>query len=200
MLVGMMAGAFAMHTKAAFAAPAVDCVTPVSGGIVAGTPSCDVAITTTPVGVTGLSFTADASIAATSAAVGSLSSFTFGATVTDVRETDDGWQLQATSPGLVNPLRSTVFFPITLGATGSTATCTVTATPVIAGSVCPDATFTPVAIGSTTPATFATETPVTASNVSGIDVLGVAGTYTIPIGAFPGNYGGTITLSLLNTF
>ncbi len=198
MLVGIMAGAFAMHTSAAFAA--TPCGSSVDGSTTSGTPNCDVAVTVSPnVAVSGLSFTSDASVVGAGATIGG-NTFTFGATVTDVRETQEGWQLQALSAGLSTSGHSSIFIPLTVGTTGTTATCAPTAAPpAIAGSTCPDPTITPVTLNGTTPQTFITETP-DAHPLSGVATIGATGTYTIPVGTYPGAYTGAITLSLLNVF
>jgi hypothetical protein len=201
MLMGMMAGAFVMHSSAAFAATAVPCApdNTVAGSTTSGTPNCDVAVTASPdIPVSGLSFTSVGDVVDQAAVVG-LNTFTFGATVTDVRETQEGWQLQALSAGLSTPGHNTIFIPLTVGTSGTTATCAVTAIPVIAGSTCPDPTFASTALNDTTPETFVTETPDT-HPLSGVATIGVTGTYNIPVGTYPGAYSGAITLSLLNTF
>lgn len=202
MFVGMMAGAFAMHTSAAFAATTALCDPAISidGSMTPGTPNCDVAITVSPtIPVSGLSFTSDASTIGGAVAIG-LNTFSFNATVTDVRGTQEGWQLQALSNGLSTSGHPSIFIPLTIGTTGSTATCTVTATPVLAGSTCPDPTITPQTLNGTTPLTFVTETADGTNPLSGTATIGVTGTYTIPVGTYPGAYTGAITLSLLNTF
>ena len=201
MLVGMMAGAFIIHTTATFAAPTASCNgTSINGSTTSGTPNCDVAVTVNPnIPVSGLSFTSDASTVGGAVAIG-LNTFTFNATVTDVRETQEGWQLQALSSGLSTSGHSSVFIPLTIGTSGSTATCTVTATPVIAGSTCPNPTITPQTLNGTTPQTFVTETADGTNPLSGTSAISVTGTYTIPVGTYPGAYSGAITLSLLNTF
>jgi hypothetical protein len=202
MLAGMMAGAFAMHTSAAFASATVACdpATSVAGSTTSGTPNCYVAVTVSPnIPVSGLSFTSDASAVGAGAAIGA-NSFTFGATVTDVRETQEGWQLQAVSAGLSNTNHTAIFIPLTIGTTGSTATCTVTDVPVIAGSTCPNPTITPRTLNNTTPQTFVTETSDGTNPISGVASITAKGTYTIPVGTYPGAYSGAITLSLLNTF
>ena len=201
-LVGMMAGAFIMHTSATIAATTASCDprTNTNGSTTSGTPNCDVAVTVSPnIPVSGLSFTSDASTVGGAVAIG-LNTFTFNATVTDIRETQEGWQLQALSSGLSTSGHSSVFIPLTIGTSGSTATCTVTATPVIAGSTCPDPTITPQTLNGTTPQTFVTETSDGTNPLSGASTIGVTGTYTIPVGTYPGAYSGAITLSLLNTF
>ena len=200
MLVGMMVGAFAMHAKSAFAAPTAPCApgNSILGSTTSGTPNCDVAVNDIIVGVTGLSFTSDANITSTGAGT-----FNFAATVTDVRNTNEGWQLQASSPGLTNNTvtHTGYFIPLTIGTTGSTAVCTPTIGNVLPTD-CPAATVTPTLLTSTA-ATFVTETPDGAGNVnpiSGVFALTIDGTYPTTVGTYPGTYSGAITLSLLNTF
>jgi hypothetical protein len=198
MLVGMMVGAFAMHAKSAFAAPTTACGGNISGELAGGTSNCDVAVNDIIIGVTGLSFTSDAAITPNGAGA-----FTFAATVTDLRNTNEGWQLQAASPGLTNNTvtHTGYYIPLTIGTTGSSAVCTPTGGNV-APTDCPDGTVAPITL-TTTPATFVTETPDGTGNVnpiSGTFALSIDGTYPTTVGTYPGTYTGAITLSLLNTF
>jgi hypothetical protein len=201
MLFGMMAGAFAMHSSAAFAATTAACgLGNISGGTTPGSPNCDVAVTAGSLGVSGLSFTSDGTTIGGAVTTG-INTFTFGAIVTDVRETQEGWQLQALSPGLSTPGHNTIFIPLTVGATGTTATCdTATPTPVISTSTCPAPTVISTQLNGTTPTTFVSEAADGTNPLSGTATIGVTGTYNIPVGTYPGAYSGKITLSLLNTF
>jgi hypothetical protein len=202
MLMGMMAGAFVMHSSAVFAAPAAPCdpANTIDGNTTSGTPNCDVAITAGSLGVSGLSFTSDGTTVGGAITTGT-NTFTFGAIVTDVRETQEGWQLQALSAGLSTPGHATIFIPLTVGTTGSTATCdAATPTPVVTGSTCPAPAVTSTLLNGTTPTTFVTETADGTNPLSGTATIGVTGTYTIPVGTYPGAYSGVVTLSLLNTF
>jgi hypothetical protein len=188
MLMGMMAGAFAMHSSAAFAGSCS--ATPVAGSTTPGTPNCDVAVNDITFGVTGLSFTSDAAVSSTVAGT-----FSFAATVTDVRNTNEGWQLQASSPGLTNGTVTHTGYtiPLTIGTTGSSAVCS----PTVTQAACPDGSITPIQLTGD-PTTFVTETPV--NPISGVFALTIDGTYPTTVGTYPGAYTGAITLSLLNTF
>jgi hypothetical protein len=204
MLVGMMVGAFAMHAKSAFAATAGACGTSthISGNdnTTPGVPNCDVAITAGSLAVSGLSFTSDGTTVGGAVTTGT-NTFTFGAIVTDVRETQEGWQLQALSDGLSTSGHAAIFIPLTVGTSGSSATCdAATPTPVIAGSTCPAPTVLSTQLNGTTPTTFVTELADGTNPLSGTATIGVTGTYNIPVGTYPGAYSGAITLSLLNTF
>jgi hypothetical protein len=215
MLMGMMAGAFVMHSSAAFAATAIACdpALNISGNdTTTGVPNCDVAVTPNgSVPITGLSFTSVGDVVDLPNPIVGHNTFTFAAVVTDVRDTNEGWQLQAASPGLhtttgthtANLIPLTVGIPTSTGVTGSTSDCTLTPDTTLATNTdCPTPVITQITL-STTPTTFVTETPSGTDHVnplSGVSDLGIAGSYELPIGTYPGAYSGAITLSLLNTF
>ena len=123
--------------------------------------------------------------------------------MTDVRNTNEGWQLQASSPGLTNNTvtHTGYYIPLTIGTSGSSAVCTPT-TGNVSPTDCPDATVAPLLLTSA-PATFVTEMPDGTGHVnpiSGVFALAIDGTYPTTVGTYPGTYTGAITLSLLNTF
>jgi hypothetical protein len=211
MLMGMMAGAFAMHSAAAFAATADACDPNIPVGPGEIITNCDV--TVTPNGsVTGLWFTSIGNVIDMPAPVVGHNFFHFAATVTDIRDTNQGWQLQAASLGIhtTTGAHTDHYIDLAVGngvdsfdSTGSTADCTLTTTGTLATNTdCPTPVITPITL-TDTPTPFVTETPTGTNNVnplSGVSVLRIAGSYDLPIGTYPGAYTGAITLSLLNTF
>ena len=190
MLVGMMAGAFAMHTKAAVAAPATAC-DPATEISVGGT--CTLLVSATNAG--NLLFSNSVTVNVGAVNIGTNTNpFTFASTVIDSRVAPTGgWRLQATSPGLVNTTDNTApNIPITIGDTGST--CTIN-TVTCAG-------FTPTSITlgptSTSAQTFAAED--TTTDGPGTFVLSTAGNFNVANNTPGGSYSATITLSALASF
>lgn len=153
--------------------------------------SCDTTITTDLIGQ--LSFTSAASVSTqpnvTVNVGGSTANYGFGSTILDLRNTQDGWQLQASSAGLLNG--SSV---VPLRITGATSTCTASS----GGNTCVSTTATPITL-TTTPTTFlATGNPT--HPISGTFNISTTGSYTFPSDAPTGTYSGIITISLVNTF
>jgi hypothetical protein len=212
MLMGMMAGAFVMHSSAAFAAAATPCDPNTAVGPGEIITNCDVSVTPNgSVPVTGLSFTSVGDVVDLANPIVGHNTFNFAAIVTDVRDTNEGWRLQAASPGLHNTTvtHTGYVIPLTVGnpadlidTTGSTADCHLTSGTLATNTDCPTPVITQITLNNT-PTTFVTETPSGDLNVnplSGVSTLRIAGSYELPIGTYPGAYAGAITLSLLNTF
>jgi hypothetical protein len=184
MLVGIMAGAFAVQSSTASAARAVACdpTTPLDIGV-GGT--CDLTVNATD---SGLWFNDTATVTVANVVPG-LNTFQFTTTVIDDRSTPPGWQVQALSPGLQ------------IGGTGTALAMSIGD----AGSTCNLATVGPCADFTATPTTltgsaqtFAAEAE-TGPDVAGTYTLTIDGSFTLPDDAPVGAYTGTITLSILGT-
>ncbi|HEY4389464.1 MAG TPA: hypothetical protein VGN34_33910 [Ktedonobacteraceae bacterium] len=125
--------------------------------------------------------------------------FSFGSNVLDQRNTKDGWELGASSAGLVSadgtmtiPLQIVTSSSVCTPTSPSSNTC-VSTTPLATPSA-------PITLtSSSTPQAFLTTGPP-ANVISGAFAVQTAGQYIIPNGAPAGAYSATITISLENTF
>jgi hypothetical protein len=199
MLMGMMAGAFTMHTRAAVAATAGACDpgTDILGSATSGTPNCDLTVIASPFDGT-IEFNATASVNIGNVTVGT-DTFQFPTTVIDSRAVSAGstvgWRLQAISTGLISGANS-----ISLKINGSnspTSTCTITTSTT---SNCTGFTSTPISLPGTTestPQTFASES---GTDGDGTYTLSTGGEYQVLDTTPSGSYSATITLSLLDSF
>jgi hypothetical protein len=210
MLMGMMAGAFVGHTKAAFAVSCpTDNTTPFGFTGVTGEPTaCDLAITPNgnPLAESGLTFFSSAATFTNAAIAVGDNPFSFGVTVADVRNNTNGWRLEASSAGL--DAGSTTHLPLALTSDLITSTggnCVVTS-GASGLTDCPNPTFTALApvpaVGHDAP--FFTETPDStdsvANPISGTVALTINGTFNVPVGTPAGAYTGAITLTIMDTF
>src|SRR5450631_1261250 len=197
MLVGMMAGAFAMQAKAAVASGNPPCTNTSSGTI------CDSNLTAS-VDEPNLLFTSTAPISAVSTHIGD-NTFTLPATIIDNRpgatptDAGVGWRLQAASPGMnTSPAVTAIILSTTtavLKGDTTTGQCT------FKGGTCSGVAFPgsgDLSIDTATPTTIASEDNTDIG--VGTFVLNIPGSFTIPPTDLVGNYTGTITLSLLNTY
>jgi hypothetical protein len=192
MLVAMMAGAFAMHTQAAFAAIPCSNTTSITGDTTPGGTTGDNCFMTVSPDIAGLAFVSDPTVSIEGPVIVGVNLFNFTTIVTDTRSSTAGWQLQAVSSGLTGPA------PVTLQIDGSDAVSPLVATSSSCGAAetCGVQSYTTQSL-SVTPKTIVETTTSTAIN--GVLTISGSGSYNIPAGTPPGFFSGVITLSLLST-
>lgn len=189
----MVAGTFALHSPATFAAGPCASTTEEVITPPATSATCDMGISTT-LGEGVLEFHNDASatVGAVTAGVASTNDYSFATQVTDLRNTGAGWSLQAASAGLIN---GTTTIPLLIGTTGSTASCT----PSDGLGTCVTPAFATAFSLTSTATTFVSATSTTAVPVlSGTFPITTHGTFHLTGSEPSGAYAGTITLTLNN--